>query len=126
SYEFNVAITHGISSQLSSTSLFLFLFFYTYVRHRELHSFPTRRSSDLDTLHGNVSTMTQVNPLGDGRDATATYTWDMKWDFVSRDRKSTRLNSSHLGISYAVFCLKKKKKKLTPYVVFMCAISSVN
>src|SRR5437899_4069170 len=29
----------------------------------------------------------------------------------TRDRKSTRLNSSHLGISYAVFCLKKKKKK---------------
>src|SRR5205814_6070038 len=28
---------------------------------------------------------------------------------ISRDRKSTRLNSSHLGISYAVFCLKKKK-----------------
>src|SRR5437899_5735589 len=30
---------------------------------------------------------------------------------ADRDRKSTRLNSSHLGISYAVFCLKKKKKK---------------
>src|SRR5262245_65912625 len=29
----------------------------------------------------------------------------------SRDRKSTRLNSSHLGISYAVFCLKKKKNQ---------------
>src|SRR5258705_8737171 len=29
------------------------------------------------------------------------------------DRKSTRLNSSHLGISYAVFCLKKKKKYLS-------------
>src|SRR5262245_11928282 len=29
----------------------------------------------------------------------------------SRDRKSTRLNSSHLGISYAVFCLKKKTQK---------------
>src|SRR5205814_9617489 len=28
------------------------------------------------------------------------------------DRKSTRLNSSHLGISYAVFCLKKKKKTI--------------
>src|SRR5947209_13707935 len=28
-----------------------------------------------------------------------------------RDRKSTRLNSSHANISYAVFCLKKKKKK---------------
>src|SRR2546426_7296184 len=30
-----------------------------------------------------------------------------------RDRKSTRLNSSHLVISYAVFCLKKKKKTVT-------------
>src|SRR6266403_4338464 len=29
----------------------------------------------------------------------------------ARDRKSTRLNSSHVEISYAVFCLKKKKKK---------------
>src|SRR3989442_8714690 len=29
----------------------------------------------------------------------------------ARDRKSTRLNSSHVRISYAVFCLKKKKKK---------------
>src|SRR5947199_8976000 len=32
---------------------------------------------------------------------------------VERDRKSTRLNSSHLGISYAVFCLKKKKETNT-------------
>src|SRR5438477_6011038 len=31
--------------------------------------------------------------------------------FSKRDRKSTRLNSSHMSISYAVFCLKKKKKK---------------
>src|SRR5438477_859307 len=30
----------------------------------------------------------------------------------NRDRKSTRLNSSHMSISYAVFCLKKKKKKV--------------
>src|SRR5690554_1965129 len=30
---------------------------------------------------------------------------------VNKDRKSTRLNSSHVRISYAVFCLKKKKKK---------------
>src|SRR5690349_23700520 len=30
---------------------------------------------------------------------------------ISQDRKSTRLNSSHVEISYAVFCLKKKKKK---------------
>src|SRR5258705_1262229 len=32
---------------------------------------------------------------------------------LSQDRKSTRLNSSHLGISYAVFCLKKKKRQHT-------------
>src|SRR5437899_2910023 len=34
---------------------------------------------------------------------------DMKRGISALDRKSTRLNSSHLGISYAVFCLKKKK-----------------
>src|SRR6266850_388744 len=34
-----------------------------------------------------------------------------------RDRKSTRLNSSHLVISYAVFCLKKKKKQHRPVQV---------
>src|SRR2546430_4573911 len=41
---------------------------------------------------------------------------DEWWEFVTipmleRDRKSTRLNSSHSQISYAVFCLKKKKTK---------------
>src|SRR6266446_9676291 len=35
-----------------------------------------------------------------------------------RDRKSTRLNSSHLVISYAVFCLKKKKKKELKYFIY--------
>src|SRR3712207_6919979 len=35
--------------------------------------------------------------------------------YEDRDRKSTRLNSSHANISYAVFCLKKKKKKIYDY-----------
>src|SRR5690348_18151686 len=39
-------------------------------------------------------------------------TFDPK-DFSAEDRKSTRLNSSHPSISYAVFCLKKKKKQKT-------------
>src|SRR3712207_7656776 len=34
---------------------------------------------------------------------------------LSRDRKSTRLNSSHANISYAVFCLKKKNINLPPF-----------
>src|SRR6267142_3158309 len=34
----------------------------------------------------------------------------LPWQSVFTDRKSTRLNSSHMSISYAVFCLKKKKK----------------
>src|SRR5699024_12470791 len=34
--------------------------------------------------------------------------------YMERDRKSTRLNSSHVSISYAVFCLKKKKKTKRP------------
>src|SRR5260221_8917456 len=40
------------------------------------------------------------------------------------DRKSTRLNSSHTVISYAVFCLKKKKRKLVRYV--FCAWKVLN
>src|SRR3712207_8826132 len=36
---------------------------------------------------------------------------DNELDFFYADRKSTRLNSSHANISYAVFCLKKKQKK---------------
>src|SRR5256885_1031593 len=36
--------------------------------------------------------------------------WGARWPTWT-DRKSTRLNSSHLVISYAVFCLKKKKRK---------------
>src|SRR5438067_12109077 len=42
------------------------------------------------------------------RSAQTTYRFDPAEDL---DRKSTRLNSSHVSISYAVFCLKKKKKK---------------
>src|SRR5690606_40456232 len=38
-------------------------------------------------------------------------TWTRAAEPLRRDRKSTRLNSSHVKISYAVFCLKKKKKK---------------
>src|SRR5439155_3744346 len=34
----------------------------------------------------------------------------LAWSYSRKDRKSTRLNSSHVAISYAVFCLKKKKK----------------
>src|SRR2546422_7871614 len=39
--------------------------------------------------------------------------WDPQGNIFVSDRKSTRLNSSHGYISYAVFCLKKKKKNTT-------------
>src|SRR5256885_6646917 len=42
-------------------------------------------------------------------DAVTTGLPVLAWGLGSADRKSTRLNSSHLVISYAVFCLKKKK-----------------
>src|SRR5256885_11137677 len=48
------------------------------------------------------------HPVRGDRDAS------MLWYAVMRDRKSTRLNSSHLVISYAVFCLKKKKHTTRP------------
>src|SRR5690349_22738221 len=54
-------------------------------------------------------------PAETGKRATG-FTADFSWSSVHNraeaggDRKSTRLNSSHVEISYAVFCLKKKKK----------------
>src|SRR5690349_22075849 len=44
-----------------------------------------------------------------------------------RDRKSTRLNSSHVEISYAVFCLKKKKNiSIYPVLIIMTSFRRVN
>src|SRR5690625_5676433 len=43
------------------------------------------------------------------RPMNAANPWSSCW---KRDRKSTRLNSSHVASSYAVFCLKKKKKQI--------------
>src|SRR5687768_18211183 len=72
----------------------------------ELHSFPTRRSSDLDRRPrdrehrgpGSPHPRRRRSSRPEGRLADG------------EDRKSTRLNSSHGYISYAVFCLKKKKQ----------------
>src|SRR5438270_6699514 len=41
---------------------------------------------------------------------------------MKRDRKSTRLNSSHSQISYAVFCLKKKKNRYHIYLLLLIAV----
>src|SRR5206468_12377997 len=76
-------------------------FFYYSAPPPHLHSFPTRRSSDLP-ISSEVAPTT-MRPLARG----TRYTCDPRAH--RRDRKSTRLNSSHDQISYAVFCLKKKK-----------------
>src|SRR5205814_10035683 len=90
-----------------------------------LHSFPTRRSSDLSPTQINAQVPIGV-PAGqaqvvvtsqNGPSASFSVTVAATAPAIffspvaavqKRDRKSTRLNSSHLGISYAVFCLKKK------------------
>src|SRR5690606_42155173 len=100
-------------------------FLQRYRPHRDLHSFPTRRSSDLDFGLGRADDH-QVNfcvriacqRLSDKRQhevhvadpfvvANDQDAPDLVW--AKADRKSTRLNSSHVKISYAVFCLKKKR-----------------
>src|SRR5699024_12156345 len=74
------------------------------LRHR--HSFPTRRSSDLPKTHKIPNSFA----LPPGWSNTAAQIWDLTPPTLACriDRKSTRLNSSHVSISYAVFCLKKK------------------
>src|SRR5689334_25417301 len=90
--------------------------------HRNPHPFPTRRSSDL-IVEARVENTDRPNKPEPDKDSKTNGPskilvgnpplWDQA-DFERlsaqlKDRKSTRLNSSHSSISYAVFCLKKKK-----------------
>src|SRR5437867_12748242 len=78
---------------------------HCYIELRVLHSFPTRRSSDLvcfEQLAGRKCLHLERFRL------QSPPTWRSAKE--RKDRKSTRLNSSHRTISYAVFCLKKKRR----------------
>src|SRR5207244_10966848 len=81
-------------------------FFHLSRAHRDLHSFPTRRSSDLTRQRARDAPPRQSAGSRRSRCSPTSPTPAR----VRLDRKSTRLNSSHQIISYAVFCLKKKKK----------------
>src|SRR5947199_7157489 len=85
--------------------------------------FPTRRSSDLTpgllerfdipplSVCGGWAHKPVPPEVSPGKPDTAWYVAPGQPNPLV-DRKSTRLNSSHLGISYAVFCLKKKNKNI--------------
>src|SRR5207302_3096260 len=90
----------------------------------ELYTFPTRRSSDLEATQNIKVLDAAMDELGRitgqrpamrrSRKSIAAFRLRQGMPIAAtvtlRDRKSTRLNSSHVKISYAVFCLKKKKK----------------
>src|SRR5690348_17701152 len=97
--------------------------FYAYGHHLVLHSFPTRRSSDLGADDLMEALRRSVEQAKHDRDSVAPARRPARKrpakqatksaaapqpTSVRKDRKSTRLNSSHPSISYAVFCLKKK------------------
>src|SRR5699024_12671742 len=104
----------------------LVFFFQCCCPAPDLLSFPTRRSSDLsmfdegvvaavpvdidiDTSPGTPGAY-EIESIRVGR-ITQWYPEHVRV-MVYKDRKSTRLNSSHVSISYAVFCLKKKNTKI--------------
>src|SRR5690606_41794518 len=109
--------------RVSSSSFF----FYLSLFHLDLHSFPTRRSSDLSSTSlitnnksiPNHNRKTRILLPGNDNIFMSKVEWCRDRKFLGviavgfsngiLDRKSTRLNSSHVKISYAVFCLKKKK-----------------
>src|SRR5687768_18097075 len=88
--------------------------------HQDLRSFPTRRSSDLDDLRRggelpmNQRTRTLGSPSARRSPAVPSLPPELEGSNscpTGADRKSTRLNSSHGYISYAVFRLKKKNER---------------
>src|SRR2546426_7932005 len=75
-----------------------------------------RRARLLGFSIGEVRTLLRLaderkRPCAEVRVVAEAHLADVRAKMADLDRKSTRLNSSHLVISYAVFCLKKKKKK---------------
>src|SRR5437870_10870579 len=81
-------------------SLFFFFFFFNDTATTEIYTL---------SLHDALPILRGLR-MRHGAELVAVFT-DSGHSPESRDRKSTRLNSSHVAISYAVFCLKKKKKK---------------
>src|SRR2546430_10814711 len=89
------------------------VFFFLMIRRPPRSTpFPTRRSSDLPGLISADCLQRLLRrdlpPDMEKQDAPLLSYQAMEPGFVRVDRKSTRLNSSHSQISYAVFCLKKK------------------
>src|SRR5690625_6818347 len=87
-----------------------YLYFQLHCLLAHLHPFPTRRSSDLSALAADGLATAWWRPGGACLVARQAHGHQLVGDLVRSDRKSTRLNSSHVAISYAVFCLKKKKE----------------
>src|SRR5690606_42038108 len=110
------------SSAMSLPRYHMMFLLYIDVTHPSLSSLPTRRSSDLKrrqaTLMGDfrerIGLVHELGQLRRPEELTHSGSSRLGVDQVLRhhrvDRKSTRLNSSHVKISYAVFCLKKKTK----------------
>src|SRR5699024_12106968 len=99
----------------SHSYLLISCFFDLPVNKRDLHSFPTRRSSDLtidNELKKLIAENKEVEAVKRYRITTGAGLVEAKKYIDSlnqqEDRKSTRLNSSHVSISYAAFCLKNK------------------
>src|SRR5438067_9595843 len=82
-------------------------FVYAPAHPRHLHSFPTRRSSDLPDIL-NLPALIVEDLKAPHPAEFGTFAIHRMWRFEIRS-EDTRLNSSHVSISYAVFCLKKKK-----------------
>src|SRR5947199_4399139 len=92
------------------------------IGHMRWHALPEQQTGRDETIHRRSQPRLRLahhrGEQGMGklatdrrRDLCQLLGWAAKPELTQIDRKSTRLNSSHLGISYAVFCLKKKKKK---------------
>src|SRR5689334_23994249 len=101
--------------------MFLLLNFYFFFSSRRRHTIwncdwsSDVCSSDLDGFHVSivwprVAQIPHESPSRKCSTVTVTVPAIGRHFFLEQDRKSTRLNSSHSSISYAVFCLKKKNK----------------
>src|SRR3712207_8229551 len=104
------------------------LFFFNDTATTEIYTLSLHDALPISIIDGYIGYTGGIN-IGDeymGKNKKFGYWRDTHVRIEGRDRKSTRLNSSHANISYAVFCLKKKKVTVVKATIVRAPVTTLD
>src|SRR5690606_40391978 len=110
-----------------ATYMPIFCFLFQDLASTELYTLSLHDALPISTRYGSVvgnsahvffdNMEMMMTPNGNRWNVFVLESGDFVWVGAAEDRKSTRLNSSHVKISYAVFCLKKKNRLIRMHII---------